>query len=357
MNDDTKEILENPVNDNDIDVPDEYEETKEEIVDGLIGVDYDKFKNVDNPDVKEFLNVMKSMEIRSLINNLGHQHREMMNKILYMLPMGIEESKIVMARLGDMTDEMIDKLSDSDIEKILTIDGVVVGKFTEPPDGTTIDYKRDVLKLVAATKLEVEEKDEVIELLEEKYKEITDDHIESIVIRKDFDQYVLDYYTKQLNRTDITDTLRERLLQTQTMLLSSRTLEPLKVSLYKQLEERGTKSLLEGFRTRKVDMMDSATNALMAFGMKFPFQLMVNMEELLFGEEYKEYNNLFIYILARYIHHQKAEDLMNQLPFISTLITNLVTIHRDIDTLDEEFIATRTNAIRDILDKIITMVK
>ena len=168
------------------------EESKEDIVTGLIGADYDKFKNIDNPDVKEFLNVMKSMEIRSLINNLGHQHREMMNKILYMLPMGIEESKIIMARLGDMTDEMIDKLSDSDIEKLLTIDSEVAGKFTEPPDGATIAYKRDVLKLVAATKLEVEEKDEVIELLEEKYNEITDEHIESIVRRKDFDQYVLD---------------------------------------------------------------------------------------------------------------------------------------------------------------------
>ena len=66
-------------------------ESKYDIVSGLIGEDYDKFKDANNPDVKEFLNVMKSMEIRSLINNLGHQHREMMNKTLYMLPMGVED--------------------------------------------------------------------------------------------------------------------------------------------------------------------------------------------------------------------------------------------------------------------------
>ena len=332
-------------------------ESKYDIVSGLIGEDYDKFKDANNPDVKEFLNVMKSMEIRSLINNLGHQHREMMNKILYMLPMGVEESKIIMARLGDMTDEMIDNLSDIDIEKILTIDDVVSGNFTEPPDGVTIEYKRDVLKLIAATKLEIEEKDDVIELLEEKYNEITDERIESIVVRKDFDQYVLDYYTKQLERTDITDEIRERLMAMQNMLICARTLEPIKANLYKQLEERGSKSLLEGFRTRKVDMMDSATNNLSQFGMKFPFQLMINLEENLFGAEYKEYNNLFIYILARHIHHQGSDELFEQLPFISTLITNLVTICREMDSLDEEFIRVRTESIRDIIDKVINTTK
>lgn len=347
MEENTKEVIE--------EVDTDLDDSAGGIVNGLIGEDFDKFKTMEDPDVKEFLNVMKSMEIRSIINNLRHQHQEMQNKLLYMLPMGVEESKIIMARLANISDEVIDGLSEEEITKIITIDGTVAGAFREPPDGSSVEYKRDVLKLISATKGELEERDEVLALLEDRYKEITDSHIESILQRRDFDQYVIDYYNKQIERDDVSPKVKENMLLTKNVLEYSRTLEPIKQSIHNQLVERGAKSLLEGFKSRKVDMMESATEALSAYGMKYPFQLMMNLEELLFGEDYAEYNNLFIYLLARYIHYSEDIQLAKEVPFISTLITNLVMICREYDTLDPEFVESRVHAIRDILDEIIAM--
>lgn len=319
-----------------------------------------KTPEFDNHRDEVFFRVIRGMEIRSLINQYNNQRQFMTNKLLAMLPMDLEDSKIIMARIADMTKEEIDNLTEESITEILTVDPEkgIAGLFTIPEvddssDFDMLEFKKSILSLFGATKEQMDDIAQMIGKLEEQYNEFVNDEAKEIIEADNFDEYTLQYYTECMNDESIEQEKREHAAKLAQAIQYVFTVEPIRESIIGQLTTKGNRSLLEGRRRHMTTMIETATKILEEHKVEFPFQLVMNLEETLFGSAYKEYNNLFVYIIARYVKFHKESLNHYVITFIHMLMVNLVTIMRNHETLPKEYLSKRLDSIKDLIDLVI----
>ncbi len=311
------------------------------------------------PEEREYAQVIQAMEIRNLINSFVRTRQFSLNKILAILPMDEEDAKIILARLSECTEDEIAGFSDEEVKKILTIneeDGPV-GNFFIPevtPDGFDMPtFERDMLTLFAATKQQLDDVDAMINRLQEQYDEYIPEEITAIINSSTFDEYVLKFYRHQLTEASLSDEKREIIETNIKAMEDAITLEPLSGPIIEQLNTKGNESILHGFHKQMEYTITKATEKAEKNNMKFPFQLMMDLESNTFGEEYKKYNNLFVFLFARFLKHQPDKMDRYTIQFCNSLSTSLVNIVRRGENTSEEYIATRTKYIKELVDFVI----
>lgn len=312
-----------------------------------------------SPEEKEYAQVIQAMEIRNLINAFVRTRKFALNKVLAILPMDEEDAKIILARLSECTEEEIAGFSDEEVKKVLTIneeDGPV-GNFSIPeiqPDGFDMStFERDMLTLFAATKQQLDDVDAMINRLQEQYDEYVSEETTKIIESSTFDEYILNFYRHQLTEEGLSDDKRAIIETNIKALEDAVTLEPLSTPIIELLNKKGNESILHGYHKQMEDTIAKAVEKAEKNGLKFPFQLMMDLESNEFGEEYKEYNNLFVFLFARFIKHQP--DTMDQYTkqFCNALSTSLVNIIRHDTNTSDEYIANRTKYMKELVDFVI----
>lgn len=312
-----------------------------------------------SPEEKEYAQVIQAMEIRNLINAFVRTRKFALNKILAILPMDEEDAKIILARLSECTEEEINGFSDEEVKKVLTIneeDGPVGNFFipeVQPDDFDMHTFERDMLTLFAATKQQLDDVDAMINRLQEQYDEYVSEETTKIIESSTFDEYILNFYRHQLTEEGLSDDKRTIIETNIKALEDAVTLEPLSTPIIELLNKKGNESILHGFHKQMEETIAKAVEKAEKNGLKFPFQLMMDLESNKFGEEYKEYNNLFVFLFARFIKHQP--DTMDQYTkqFCNALSTSLVNIIRHDTNTSDEYIANRTKYMKELVDFVI----
>ena len=312
-----------------------------------------------SPEEKEYAQVIQAMEIRNLINAFVRTRKFALNKILAILPMDEEDAKIILARLSECTEEEINGFSDEEVKKVLTIneeDGPVGNFFipeVQPDDFDMPTFERVMLTLFAATKQQLDDVDAMINRLQEQYDEYVSEETTKIIESSTFDEYILNFYRHQLTEEGLSDDKRAIIETNIKALEDAVTLEPLSTPIIELLNKKGNESILHGFHKQMEETIAKAVEKAEKNGLKFPFQLMMDLESNEFGEEYKEYNNLFVFLFARFIKPQP--DTMDQYTkqFCNALSTSLVNIIRHDTNTSDEYIANRTKYMKELVDFVI----
>lgn len=312
-----------------------------------------------SPEEKEYAQVIQAMEIRNLINAFVRTRKFALNKILAILPMDEEDAKIILARLSECTEEEISGFSDEEVKKVLTIneeDGPVGNFFipeVQPDDFDMPTFERDMLTLFAATKQQLDDVDAMINRLQEQYDEYVSEETTKIIESSTFDEYILNFYRHQLTEEGLSDDKRTIIETNIKAMEDAVTLEPLSTPIIELLNKKGNESILHGFRKQMEDTVAKAVEKAEKNNFKFPFQLMMDLESNVFGEEYKEYNNLFVFLFARFLKHQPDTMDRYTIQFSNALSTALVNIIRHDTNTSDEYIANRTKYMKELVDFVI----
>lgn len=312
-----------------------------------------------SPEEREYAQVIQAMEIRNLINSFVRTRKFSLNKILAILPMDEEDAKIILARLSECTEDEIAGFSDEEVKKILTIneeDGPV-GNFFIPEveiEGFNMQtFERDMLTLFAATKQQLDDIDAMINRLQEQYDEYIPEEITAIINSSTFDEYILKFYRHQLTEEKLMDEKRAIIETNIKAMEDAVTLEPLSEPIINLLNTKGNESILHGYHKQMEDTIAKATEKAEKNNFQFPFQLMMDLEVNTFGEEYKPYNNLFVFLFARFLKHQPDTMDRYTIQFCRALSTSLVNIVRRGENVSDEYIANHTKYIKELVDFVI----
>lgn len=311
------------------------------------------------PEEREYAQVIQAMEIRNLINSFVRTRKFALNKILAILPMDEEDAKIILARLSECTEDEIAGFTDDEVKKILTIneeDGPVGNFFIpeiQPDDFDMSTFERDMLTLFAATKQQLDDIDAMINHLQGQYDEHVSEETTKIIESSTFDEYILNFYRHQLTEEGLSDDKRTIIETNIKAMEDAVTLEPLSTPIIELLNTKGNDSILHGFRKQMEDTIAKAVKKAENNNFKFPFQLMMDLESNVFGEEYKEYNNLFVFLFARFLKHQPDTMDRYTIQFCNALSTSLVNIVRHDKNTSDEYIANRTKYMKELVDFVI----
>lgn len=312
-----------------------------------------------SPKEEEYFRIVQAMEIRNLINKFKENRKFMLNKLLAFMPMEEESAKVIMARLSEYTKDEIQNMSDEEMEKVLKVEGdeVIESMFFLPeveiPGFNEHDFRRDVLTLFAATKQEVDDIDAIIDNVEAQYTKYVSKETDELLKSNTFDEYLMDYYKDMLANNDKLTDERRALIEVELKALEDAiTIEPITGPIIDQINKGKVESIRHGFKHEMEQTISAAVKVAETNKFNFPFQLMMDLETTHFGENYKEYNNLFVFLFARFIKHNKTMDRYT-VQFCNALSTACVILARNEETLNPEYVEKHTKYIKEIVDLVI----
>ena len=126
---------------------------------------------------------------------------------------------------------------------------------------------------------------------------------------------------------------------------SALNLEPMKEYMRNEMNAGRRKSMINAFRTRFKDTLQKADQYASANKFKMYYPLYDNIEETI---GYEGYQNLFVYILARYVKFCSENFNKYDNVYIAQIIQNLIMLKKG--QLDEASRIMMSNAIKDILN-------
>lgn len=282
------------------------------------------------PEQKEILNLMKNdktfvavrqiMEVKNEMMKVTSLRESAMAKVNAMCP--DQNLSIVEARAATIDVEKMKNLDMTVAENWIKVkefytfeDGSMV-HFTNTPDSDDIKIRelhRDFLIYLKSIKEENEKFDVYEQKMRADIKNL-EDEFESIMgeeaaakLRsyRDFADYHRQWIASTLERDDISPETRKQL---EAIVISDNagiTLEYLIKEIKTLIERRGdAKSLLHGYRNNYVEVATKAEKVLSTKFAKYRYEIQMRQFfdfEKRFFPEYEKYNNLFMFILFRYI--------------------------------------------------------
>lgn len=335
------------------------------------------------PENKELVDLMNAdrtfvatrqiMMARNQINQIASVKDMALNKVNSMCPdarLSIVEARASVIDLDAM--KALDMRKEEDWAKILECytmeDGSIVAFSGDPDlnDLTTREMHRDFLVYLRSIK----EENEKFEIVEKKLNAEIDELInnfedifgeeEAQKLRnyKDFTEYYRVWIGKTLEREDISDAARAMLTKIKKADDDGVNLEYIIKDIQAQIsKKKDSGSILSGFNRSFLDVAQRAKKILGSKFAKYKFdaalETFYDFEKRAFPGEYDDYNNLFIYLLCRYIkyHHETLDN--NSMITIGETLTHMgfmLKEEKDRPESAKDF----ADAVRDLLDLVIT---
>lgn len=271
----------------------------------------------------KFVAVRQIMELRNRVSEAGAIKDNAINRTKSMIP--DDKYTILEARAMNLDEDELLKLDmkkEEDWQKVLAVysfdDGSKI-HFSNEPDTKDIkcrEMHRDYLVYIRRVRIETEkfekfEKDtqaEIDKLYEELDNIIGKEEGEKIRNYATFADYYRDWIVETLKREDLTENVRNRLNKTLDADNRGVRLDFIEMEIRNMLKKRkDTSSIKWGFRNNFSNTAEAATAVLAQRFAKYNFHLAFNkfydLETRVLGFEDAKYNNLFMFLLFRYIKH------------------------------------------------------
>ena len=326
---------------------------KLDVIKGL-KINPEDMEKIPDPLDRKFLYISGALAYINGLNSLDRTIQDIIRQVKLLIPIQTDELKIIISRLEDISPSEIDDLSAGFIENLFTIDGKPVN-ITIPEVGNVdeIQYKRMMIRNV---KMIDEQSSVIMEYKKGIMERFTNDIPEDI--RKmagnviEVDKFFLEYFEYKAKDQNISEEERKDFKKKIEYRNYARSLKPLIMvydSIYKKSGSR--KSILYGFTNNHTRILNSAVEIAHANKFSFPFQTMSGVEEKLFGDKYKDYRNILLYVIANYIHKKKNNINQYDKIFLSDLFTNIMLVTRpDAEKKYPELYQEMKSSIKRLLD-------
>lgn len=292
------------------------------------------------------------MQLVNQINQVEVHIHEISKLVRMLIPEPIEDIKILLARLEDIEPDKIEELSLGFIKQTFIVNGRNL-KVTFPEVGEVNDLEfyrlviHELKTLDEITGMYVN----IISELRNKFNTKIPDEVKKLLSNvEELDEWMINNIKKKIEDASLTDKQRKQFEEQLKYMEYSYTLTPIIENVRKQIESKGSSSILHGYRNNSANVLAAAINICKEKGILFPFQMYDNIEKKLLGDKYKPYNNLFSFLIARYIKYRKNELTDNEKIFLTNLNSHLVVLKRAKDLSKVEKTASRlTKAIDELL--------
>jgi hypothetical protein len=244
--------------------------------------------------------------------------------------------------MDDLDPRKVETLSFGFIQNLLTVDGKKYTmtvpneikqrfksiNFNEIPQ---VDQQRTLILAIKNSSEEIAKANEWKEKLQGVFAAKVDDDIKEIISTPDnIEKYTAEYYSTKLNDESLTDEERVAIEKTIEYTEYGYNIKPLIDNLDEIIKRKNgdISSIVYGFRNNLKDAMVAANKVLAANRLTFPIAALANIEVALFGDTYKNYSFLTIYLLARYIKYRSEAITDAEKIFFTNLCSNLVILNR-----------------------------
>ena len=327
-----------------------------------LDIDDDLLASIKDEDEKKYALINYGMMFVSAVNqiNVGIHEIEKMTRML--VPEPIETLKILLARLEDIDPSKVDELSLGFIKQTFTVNGSLV-KVTLPevnmPEGVESpfddpEFLRLLIKQLKGADEQVAVANDIKKNLLEKFKNKIPADVKVLLGDIEaMDDWMLAYSKKRVDASNDENLKKDFELKCKAI-EDSFTLQPLYDNLKVQIDKKGTDSILHGYKHEGARFLTVAINTCHEHNITFPFQMFENVEEVLLGEKYKGYKNLFSFLICRYIKYRRTKFNNQDKIFVSNLCTHLTAIKRH--AKNPEKYKRTADRMRESIDKVLSMV-
>lgn len=271
---------------------------------------------------KKFVAIHDIMQLKNKVNEIRTVRDYAVNQIKTMIP--DDRISLLEARAVSLDKDALMRLDMSKeedwlkVQKVYTFEDGGMIHFTNDPD-TKVTKVREMHRDYLVYLKTVKEESAKFEAIEAESKEALDKiyseldevlgEVEAAKVKNyaTFAEYYREWINESLKREDLSDALREQLQKTLDADNRGIELEFLKKEIRELISRKGNAdSLLYGYRNNFVETARKASAVLSSKFSKYNYHLALvkfyDLEKRLFPEQYGEkYNNLFMFILFRFI--------------------------------------------------------
>jgi hypothetical protein len=333
------------------------ENTKEKLSDMIPKQDLPKFELDDLEKNEEFqkhsetdkfyMRLQQAMFATNTINIVEAYVRQLVQKIFQCFPNTDKETvKIIVARIEDIKLEKVDELSMGFLTELFTLDDKKIPAALPKEidsEGTMKEldellYYRMLVGLIRALDEQLEQAHTWLQSAIALFQEKVPEEIRRILGNPDaMNAYIEDFFQKKLDDPNLPDADKQAVRNMLTAAEKAITLEPIYKELEAQCKKQGNlRSVLYNFSNRADAFAKAAYNGCKRIGITFPTEFISNIEEKLFGEDYKKYKYLFSFLVARYIKYKDHSLDQYDKVFLSHLFANVVQIARSSDIPEQD---------------------
>lgn len=324
--------------------------TEEEMAENFDKMNPELLDKLNEAD-RKFMKVHQATALIESINSIDIKIFNLTRLTRKVFPdVDLDTLKILTSRMDDLDPRKVETLSFGFIQNLLTVDGKKYTmtvpneikqrfksiNFTEIPQ---VDQQRTLILAIKNSSEEIAKANEWKEKLQGVFATKVDDDIKQIISTPDnIEKYTAEYYKTKLNDESLTDEERVAIEKTIEYTEYGYNIKPLIDNLDEIIKRKSgdISSIVYGFRNNLKDAMVAANKVLAANRLTFPIAALANIEVALFGDTYKNYSFLTIYLLARYIKFKGNTINRYDRVFISQLISNIVRISRAKTNEDKE---------------------
>ena len=287
------------------------------------------------------------MKIRDVKNQINDNKVIFQQKLNFMFSGTNEQIDILATRASEVTEEALKSATFEELKEFFMFDGEFVGLQTMPglKDEDMVDAYRDFLlylREMDSAEKDLNEyessNDELMDLFPEEVKEAAQNTYT-------WDRYIYKIFKEKMEDENTPPEEKETLQKIIVMKDSALNLEPMKEYMRNEMNAGRRKSMINAFRTRFKDTLQKADQYASANKFKMYYPLYDNIEETI---GYEGYQNLFVYILARYVKFCSENFNKYDNVYIAQIIQNLIMLKKG--QLDEASRIMMSNAIKDILN-------
>lgn len=287
------------------------------------------------------------MQIRDVQNQLDDHKVLLEQKLNFMFSGTDDQLEILSIRTSEVTKDVIEKASLEELKEFFIFDGKFVGLSiidNLDEEGQLKAYRDFILYLreINDTKEDFDAFDKnnnaLLELFPDEVKEAGKTTFT-------WDRYIYKLFKERSEAEDCPEDEKESLQKLMLMKDSALNLEPMKQYIQDEVNAGRRKSLVHAFRTRFNDTLKAADKFASSHKFKMFYPLYDNIEETI---GYEGYQNLFVYIFARYVKFKSENFTKYDQVYIAQIIQNLIMLKKG--QLDDASRIMMSNAIKEVLN-------
>lgn len=313
-------------------------EKKKDIIPGLdltqldkIHLDDERIQQLPKLD-RDFILLRGAMTYISALNALDRAMMGLEREARTLLPNPIEDLKIFISRIEDIKMEELPSLSSAFIEKIFTIEGKPL-KVNAPEVGDVniLDFKRDLISNIKTIDEQVAACNAYKTRIKARYEKDIPEEIREIAMdAMKSDEFMLAYFHTKSQDPNLSEQERNNYKKKLKWRDYGITLKPLLDSIRPVVTEKnGIQAFILNFYKTNKKVLSAAIEIAHANNVPFPFNMLTNIDYILFEDKYKMARNLLVYIIARYIKYHRNDLNEYRKIFISEMCANLILISRE----------------------------
>lgn len=287
------------------------------------------------------------MKLRDINNQIGDNKVLLQQKLNFMFSGTDDQLNILSIRASELTEDAIKKASLEELKDIFVFDGKFIGlsiiENLKEEDQTSA-YRDFLLYLkeTGSTEKELldfeESNQSMLDLFPDEVKKAAENTFT-------WDRYIYNIFKEKMDDDNTPEAEKESLKKILAMKDSALNLKPMKEYIQNEMNAGRRKSLLHAFKTRFKDTLKSADKFAIANKFKMYYPLYDNIEATI---GYEGYQNLFVYILARYVKFCSENFTKYDQVYIAQIIQNLIMLKKG--QLDDTSRIMMSNAIKEILN-------